>query len=270
MTPLAMHLTKNLLLPKNSKGRAEETRFAFEGTHFFECTAISDPKILGDMASVLLDVETQGGYTAPYRFAPAEKTWLEFRNATDGSRFALLCVSDDNSTLVTLYSDRRGDDGIDVNALGYVSFADGSFEVLLQKNDTPERRKIKIETPHVLATMARDAVRMFVLINLPHVLGRKQNIAHKGAARKLGLAVGKFPLHGWTELSLDVHLTPKRDDDTMHEAGFTGGKCLHFCRAHLRLRNGKIEVVKSHWRGDPALGIKRTRYKMQPPRHVHA
>jgi hypothetical protein len=32
-------------------------------------------------------------------------------------------------------------------------------------------------------------------------------------------------------------------------------------RSHLRhYRDGKVTVIPAHWRGDPALGIKRTRY----------
>jgi hypothetical protein len=51
-------------------------------------------------------------------------------------------------------------------------------------------------------------------------------------------------------------------DGTVHEAHYTGEKCLHFCRSHLRVRNGRLEQVKAHWRGNPSLGIKQTRYKL--------
>jgi hypothetical protein len=34
---------------------------------------------------------------------------------------------------------------------------------------------------------------------------------------------------------------------------------VRFCRACLRIRNGALEYVSPHWRGDAAVGIKRTR-----------
>jgi hypothetical protein len=41
-------------------------------------------------------------------------------------------------------------------------------------------------------------------------------------------------------------------------------RALHFVRAHLRLRLGKIELVRPHWRGDAQLGIKRPAYLVTP------
>jgi hypothetical protein len=80
--------------------------------------------------------------------------------------------------------------------------------------------------------------------------------------------VGRFPLRAWTEIKLEV--TPPKYDGTEHEAMLTGGKALHFCRAHLRIRLGRVELVSAHWRGDPSLGLKRTRYSLQRPRNGRA
>ena len=105
------------------------------------------------------------------------------------------------------------------------------------------------------------------LINTPRVIGRKQHMPHAGLQKKMAAArgmVGKFPLRGWTELTLAV--SPPAVDGQEHEVRLTGGKALHFCRAHLRIRLGQVELVKPHWRGDPALGIKQTRYRVAPGR----
>lgn len=272
MTPLAHRLAKNAInhpKPGWDKDLKKSVRWLLEDTHFFECTAITKSSVLGDMAGVLRDVETVGGYTAPYRFLPANKTWLEIAD-DEGGRFALFCVTDDGAEDAVVFRVQEETEVVRTTALGRLFFEDGRVEIITSESDPDHIKQSKRANPGPYAQLARDAIRLCVLINLPHVLRRKQNIAHKGAARKLGLAVGRFPLHGWTELSLDVHLAPKKDDGAVHEAGFTGGKCLHFCRAHLRLQNEKLVVVKSHWRGDPALGIKRTRYKMQAPKHEHA
>lgn len=108
------------------------------------------------------------------------------------------------------------------------------------------------------------------VINTPRVIGRRQHMPHAGLQRKLAQArgmVGKFPLHAWTEIKLEV--SPPRLDRSAtgdpHEARLTGAKALHFCRCHLRVRLGQLELVSAHWRGDPALGMKQSRYKLLPP-----
>jgi hypothetical protein len=57
-------------------------------------------------------------------------------------------------------------------------------------------------------------------------------------------------------------------DDYLQEKGgsrtATGdGVALHHVRAHLRMRLGKVEVVRPHWRGDPALGIVISRHRVR-------
>ena len=115
-----------------------------------------------------------------------------------------------------------------------------------------------------------DIYAMLAMINTPRVIGRRQHMPHAGLEKKLTakFGAGKFPLHAWTEIKLEVR-TPRIDESGMHEAHLTGTKALHFCRSHLRIRFGKLEVVSSHWRGDPALGIKRSRYVLVPPKKAH-
>jgi hypothetical protein len=47
-------------------------------------------------------------------------------------------------------------------------------------------------------------------------------------------------------------------------AGNGSPRALHFVRAHLRLRLGRVELVRPHWRGDAQLGIKRPAYLVAP------
>lgn len=100
------------------------------------------------------------------------------------------------------------------------------------------------------------------LINTPGLIGLRQHDPHRGLARKLYAArSGSYPLQGWSEVVLK-HQT-RIADDTEHHTGATFHKCLHFVRSHLRhYRDGKVTVIPAHWRGDPALGIKRTRYRL--------
>jgi hypothetical protein len=100
------------------------------------------------------------------------------------------------------------------------------------------------------------------LINSPKVIGRRQFMPHKVLVKNF--TGGSFPLHAWTEIRLEVSKPPEIDDGGPHEARLTGRRALHFCRAHLRIRYGQLEYVSPHWRGDPSVGIKQSRYIVTP------
>jgi hypothetical protein len=106
---------------------------------------------------------------------------------------------------------------------------------------------------------------LLALINTPRIIGRRQHMPHERIEReklkRLGL-VGKYPLRAWTEILLTV-APPTIGGDESHEAHLTGEKCLHFCRTHVRVRYGQIEYVEGHWRGNPALGMKQSRYRLE-------
>lgn len=105
------------------------------------------------------------------------------------------------------------------------------------------------------------------LINSPRIIGRRQIMPNRRLERELlkrnGKAVGKFPLQAWTEILLKVAAPKDMSNEGAVDAHLTGRKAMHFCRAHLRLRLGRVEVVRGHWRGDPALGVKRSRYILE-------
>jgi hypothetical protein len=98
------------------------------------------------------------------------------------------------------------------------------------------------------------------LINTPGLIGLRQHDPHRGMAKRYA-TIGSYPLRGWSEVTLK-HQT-KVAGPAEQLTGTTYHKCLHFVRSHLRhYRNGNVSVIPAHWRGDPALGIKRTRYRM--------
>jgi hypothetical protein len=108
------------------------------------------------------------------------------------------------------------------------------------------------------------------LINSPRVIGQRGHYPHGRAERerlkKLKL-VGKFPLRAWTEILLEVAPNPQdRSTGAPVEMYLTGERCLHYCRTYLRVRHGMLEYVEGHWRGNPALGMKRSRYRLEKER----
>jgi hypothetical protein len=105
------------------------------------------------------------------------------------------------------------------------------------------------------------------LINSPRVIGQRGHYPHgrteRDLLKKLKL-VGKFPLRAWTEIMLEVTPFPRdARREGSKEMHLTGEKCLHYCRTYLRVRLGQLEYIEGHWRGNPALGMKQSRYRLE-------
>src|SRR5262249_17130991 len=102
------------------------------------------------------------------------------------------------------------------------------------------------------------------IINTPHIVGRIAHSPHVGLQKGLARAFkipGKYPLQAWHEVKLRVAIPPEFSGEKT-EAHLTGERALHFCRSYLRIRLGRLELVDSHWRGNPAFGIKQTQYRV--------
>lgn len=280
MTPLAHRIAKELTLPIARRSfQSNESEFVsydlpqkIAEAHCFEVTAVRgacaelalkmyeiiDSKRLGKLVETL------------YAFLPAPVTFLEWKSRTlDGSpikqRQGILLVETNDRQWATATIVVGEDD-----YLG--AFAD--FVIPLRNNEEigglkePMIRKPfgNANTERAMFAM-RDTYPLLAMINTPKVIGRKQHMPHAGLQRRLAATcglVGKFPLHAWTEILLEVG-PPRIDDDGPHEARLTGARALHFCRSHLRIRLGHLELVSAHWRGDPALGLKQSRYRVVPP-----
>jgi hypothetical protein len=107
---------------------------------------------------------------------------------------------------------------------------------------------------------------LLALINSPRIIGQQTHWPHQRDERerlKKMKLVGKFPLRAWTEIVLKVAPPENRSDEPEEERHLTGERCLHFCRTYLRVRNGQLEYIDGHWRGNPALGMKRSRYRLE-------
>lgn len=260
MTPLARELAKQLLLPVRERSpfwrdNADTLRAILTDTHFFEVTAV-----LG-----LVDVvhQTSQDWFDARTFLPAPRIWIEWDNPAFG-RSAVFMAD-------------RGDGWADCHLFwpeaacraGKASY-NGDYDVPPHQLLIPDPvlaafgPKAK-NLPEIYICTAHH---LLVIINSPNIVGRTTLLPHRGLERNLKNRFpefGEYPLHAWNELKLEVNLRHHDEQSgDVEEAHLTGKKCLHFCRAHLRVRLGKLELVSSHWRGDPSLGIRRTRYKVVP------
>lgn len=247
MTPLAHKVARELTLPLKRRTFDDSAGVLrrFDDVHCFEVTE-AVPLIV-EMAQSMLDFG--GGITSS--FLPAAKVWIEWKSPA-GRRLAVL-----------LEQSSAGFSCTNVEEDGFRSWRgfDLSSDVkpLLATDTGLVLRRIQ-STAHSYWIAAALA-----LINSPRIVGRRQHMPHRGLERRLTQSLGlqgKFPLRAWTEILLRVAPALDASSDTPAEAHLTGAKALHFCRAHLRVRLGKLEVVRGHWRGDASLGIKRSRYRL--------
>lgn len=273
MTPLAQAIANDACLPlaKRRFGNLANEIGLFDGLHFFECSAIAQTALV--LSEKLVNAAHQK--TREMTFLPAPRTWIEWRNdAVDGRKpcyVATILEQDGDCALLSKV----------------IAAHDGKWRILKSMLRLPLRGSdVAVNTvypklsrpPEVtkskwddyIGCAYQEAVGMLSMINTPRIIVRQQHQPHAGLQRKIAASrgmIGKFPLKAWTELKLEV--TPPRDasNDGEHEAHLTGGKAYHFCRCHLRIRLGQLELVSAHWRGDPALGIKQTRYAIVPPKN---
>lgn len=229
--------------------------------HCFEFSAVWEA--VGPLAIKMMSQD--GGKTisalteTAFAFLPAPSTWIEY--LIDGGRSGILLVEAETLAIGVVIVWHKSTNRL----MAMQPFAlplRGHPELGALRFPAKEDWQTEEQVSSMHATVI-DVYPMLAMINSPRVILRRQHMPHAGLQKTLAAArgmVGKFPLLAWTEIILEVR--PPDIDLQDHEASLTGKKALHFCRKHLRIRLGKLELVSAHWRGDPALGIKRSRYVM--------
>lgn len=99
---------------------------------------------------------------------------------------------------------------------------------------------------------------VLALINSPKLI--RHHEIDQSKLNKRRSAQGRYTFHPHHEVRLNVD---KHVIDTVAGSGDGCSRALHFVRAHLRFRLGQYELVRPHWRGDPALGIRDTHYAVE-------
>lgn len=265
MTPLGHKVLRELVLP--SKRRTIENRSdmslldLMRDVHFFDCRAITEA------ALGLVSAEKSGDefrqQVRPAAFLPAKNVWIEksLHGYDFGSaslrEMAFLLRTDDLGEKFKIYIAVRTDERF---AIAYVD-----ADVPLDQNEVARigahRHPKNMESTRELYL---EVLGHLALINTPRIIGREQRAPHSGLKRDLVRQLGRgFVIHDWSKILLDVTIpVDAAAGEGSERFTFTGGRALHFVRAHLRVKNGRVELVSAHWRGDPALGFHPATYRV--------
>ena len=248
MTPLAQRIVKELTLPVKRRTFNDQADLSVRmvDVHCFECSDIVE------LASDAGEAALRGDFDGRTTFLPAPNTWIEWLE--DGDRVGVLLT------------EKRGPDGPMV--AGYtVAISGNNIFGATRAGVLPLGTPACMGTSEISESRKLEAMLYGFLacINTPRIIGRRQHMPHRGLERRLTQALGvqgSFPLNAWTEIKLQVAPPKDMSGDGSTEAHLTGQRALHFCRAHLRIRLGRLEVVRSHWRGDASLGLRQSRYRL--------
>jgi len=269
MTPIAHALVADSIKPKKERqyGDLANRLKLLDGLHFFEVTAIYEA---AKAISEKVGEAVLGGHD-DRAFLPAPRIMMEF------------AISDPAMPLVARQAfivEERRDGFADVTLIlkygdGRIVSSNGVIAVIPMRGKC-QTKEVFINKKHLsmdadtASAIACCIYALLAMINTPRIIGRRSRMPHAGLQRKIAALhgmPGKYPIQAWQEMLLEV--TPPRDEAGHGERKtcLTGGKALHFVRSYLRIRAGKLELVSSHWKGDPALGVKQTRYRVIPSKN---
>lgn len=266
MTPLALRLYRDLLQRKVDRLFMDQCDVigVLPETHYFDVSEVLP--LAKQIHAELKDNDPDGRYA----FLPAGRTWVEYSDGMGGrTAFHIHADGDDPLALaatvrfVLLSEDEEGP-----------MFCSGPTKWRLGLRDHAKfslSREVGHEhDPHAdHRSLVGVIYSLLALINSPNIIGRRTLQPHRDLQRKLIAArpiIGSFPLGACTKIVLEVPGRPPRFDGGDVEGNLTGERCLHFVRTFCRMRQGRLEYVRAHWRGNAANGIKRSIYDVQPRR----
>lgn len=279
MTPLAHRFAKELTLPLRDRRIVDKAGLLqqLDKVHSFDCTAI------WDSVDLALDEENMMPTILallPETKVPCDIAWLEcgktvFTKETDGipkdGRIAIIVEREDEWLKLSYATYAPYDDKLLFSLLlgrcrRGSSLLSGGYGIEMElntKGDPPGRTAEFVdEQERMLGRLMAITVLLLDIINQPTLCHLRVNQPHRGIEKSLLRAgAGRYPLLAWHEVIIKPQDRPLTQQEI--DGHLTGRKCLHFVRGHHRPRISKKVWVKHHWKGDPALGIKRTRYKVK-------
>ena len=257
MTPLAHRIARDMLAFRKDRAFLGEAE-AWICQHMLDAHFFDVAEILPLAHELVVHAEGSAKALQDLCFLPAPITWLEFIQS-NGSRAAFMVAQIDEREAIVVVVDGNEFRALPIGIL-YTE------ELLADEVGGVMFKCLNTFGGDFEQRVLFSVIGLLNLINRPGGLMRREHAPHRGIARDLSkrAMVGRFPLRGWTEITLNV--APGGNQREPKAAGSTGDKCLHFVRSHRRRCYGVWVQIPAHWKGDPALGIKQTRYRVVPQR----
>lgn len=196
----------------------------------------------------------------PTAFFPADISWIEWRMDPDGYS--------EGGDMGIMYA---GTPGVRAGNAVHYSWKDGhdtpwsamDFAIDLEAGKmTPNVAQPGVDPIRASAAFHNSikpfTLALLALVNSPKMVKRIPAKVEKLNRKRASLGRYTFHPHHTVRLNVD------RSTFTVQEGhgGDGASRALHFVRAHLRLWNGSYILVRPHWRGDPAVGIRSTSYEV--------
>ncbi|HSF93782.1 MAG TPA: hypothetical protein VLA52_02065 [Thermohalobaculum sp.] len=272
MTPLAHAIATELTLPRARRTFDDQANVL---SHITEAVCFEVTEVVQIANALVAEFIADAAPACAFRglaFLPAPKTWIEFRD--QNVRHGLLLTQSDRHNVMARI-DAASTDGFGSYTIGDLPL-DGNDDLGLSLD-----ADMSIYKRHPYASDFVDAAlftyALLSLINSPRRINQRVVQPHAGLQRKLARTfggVGKYPLHAYRELTLKCGPPVDARDEPAWIDYLNNRMPLHFVRAHRR-RNAGVDdprydphdyatwdLIKATWRGDSALGIKLTRYKL--------
>lgn len=253
---------------KSPFGRAERMRqveATFAAMKRAQCF-VGSPLVVETASSLAADLAAIKR-SATHFFLPATTTWLDMTAETPaggiaGGRHGVLMLGTDKSImkgegLVTIHLRRAPGHEADWGDGGFMQVG-FHFDVLkgqIGLEAYSHQAKFFADNGGNLQTIVATAWAMVALINTPRISHVRD--ADLGQLNKAREKRKRPPILQYKEVSLHI-------DRGELGIGFqkteTEGRPLHHVRAFLRIKRGKVELVRPHWRGNPRFGVVVHRY----------
>ena len=296
MTPLAKALAEAAVSnPKWWRSSGNEKLLA-PFPHDVKCFEVTAVQELADDLSQ--QAYERGNIIESLAFLPAPVTWLEHRYTRDDGKPALhahmLVDRGDNTATVTStigceingrtvfipiplgdlrLLDAADPDGWAIDAALATQDIDAqAYGRNLMRDLYPTRPGLRmgIEEPDPdqrlddAQTRSWQLYATLSLINSPRIVARSERKASSGLQKFLNRkGDGQYNLLPWHEVFLDITPPPEAPEtDGDGAPRLTGPRALHFCRQHIRIKRGRLEMVRAHYRGSADVGVAQTQYRV--------
>lgn len=293
MTPLARALAEAAVSnPKWWRESGNEKLLA-PFPNDVKCFEVSQ---VSELAHELADqAYARGNVVEALAFLPAPVTWIERRYTREDGKSALqayLLVERGDKTASAVNTigveingrtvflpvplgdlrllDLSDPDGLAIDSaiisqnIDPVSHGKKLVSSLYRLRDVPGFRPDERDDDSALETLQEHSWWLYSalsLINSPRIVGRSEHKVSSGLNKFLARKSGApFQLLPWHEIFLDI--TPPPEAEMESGTRLTGPRALHFCRQHIRIKRGRLEMVRAHYRGSAEVGIAQTQYRV--------